>query len=790
MERRREIGKDGYPRGLVVTIASLSLIASSVLAVYLIYRIVKIIRYPYSTTVPHEVEIGANIILFGALFFIVFLGVYLNLAVISKTKGHRRTAKLKLSEMMDESRYPTVTVAIFTFNEPTEMVKESIRNNYFNMKYPRDKLQLAVCDDSTDEEHWKPLAEYVEQLSKEGHKVFLVHRIVRKGRKAGAFNELINNYAQTDYVALCDADYQLNEDFLQKTVPFFYTEEDVFAVQTPQYFRNSENTWISKLSMNIQQYFYSFLGTFKDRDDSYFFCGTCGVLDLKKAKAVQMEEKAITEDIEISTEAVTKYGWKTIYVDEVLSNGVGPEIMGQIVGQYMRYSRGNLWSLRQHLGDIILSDKINLKQKVHHFHNNAALAMGVAMLIMLLEPIAYLTLGLPGPNAPILLTLFLFITGNYIFYLTYGRSFREFLYHLFFMNVISIKLTAQFIRGFVFNTPGEFIRTPKIGVGEKSIRKRAKYVFSLFWFEIILLALIWAFIGVKANLIGGTYTIFLDIQSQGIANYLLNFDIIAAISSFTHGIREWISLNPGLIGPIVIFGYFTFWFIGGFYLAFIGGNKPKPVSRITEFVVPMHEEYFGTLDLVKGGEKEKEERKVKPIFVGKDVIAIEEPVLKKEPVATAPRPEPGEKRLSGVKIIARRKNNQWTFFSPEAQVTAKIPDVARKLQDSITTSKDLHLVGELIIEDPDELLGVKGIQDHFKVLSGKCGFKVYDLLYCGEDLKYQPRENRMDLLSTILPSTYEPQTKNVGVSMGEQIIKKRNMGAMLAKEWKMGRVGE
>ncbi len=64
------------------------------------------------------------------------------------------------------------------------------------------------------------------------------------------------------------------------------------------------------------------------------------------------------------------------------------------------------------------------------------------------------------------------------------------------------------------------------------------------------------------------------------------------------------------------------------------------------------------------------------------------------------------------------------------------------------------------------------------------------MLYCGEDLKYQPRENRMDLLSTILPSTYEPQTKNVGVSMGEQIIKKRNMGAMLAKEWKMGRVGE
>ncbi len=770
MRGRRETGKEEYPRGLVVTIASLSIIASFVLAVYLVYRMVEIIRYPYSTSVPHVVEIGANIILFSALYFIIFLGVYLNLAIISKTKGYRRTAKLKLSDLMSESKYPTVTIAIFTFNEPTDMVKESIENNYFRMKYPRDKLQLAVCDDSTDEEHWKPLAEYVEQLSKEGHKVFLVHRIIRKGRKAGAFNELINNYAQTDYVALCDADYQLNEDFLQKTLPFFYTEEDVFAVQTPQYFRNSENTWISRLSKNIQQYFYSFLGTFKDRDDSYFFCGTCGVLDLKKAKAVQMEEQAITEDIEISTEAVTKYGWKTIYVDEVLSNGVGPEIMGQIVGQYMRYSRGNLWSLRQHLGDIILSDKINLKQKVHHFHNNAALAMGVAMLVMLLEPVAYLTLHLPGPNAPILLTLFLFLSGNYIFYLTYGKSYREFLYHLFFMNVISIKITAQFIRGFVFNSPGEFIRTPKIGVGEKSIWKRLKYVFSLFWFEIVLLSFIWAFIGVKANLIGSIYTLFLDIQSQGIANYLMNFDIIAAISSFSGGVKEWISLNPELIGPIAIFGYFTFWYIGGFYLAFIGGNKPKQVSRITEFDVPMHEEYFGPVDLVREGEKE--ERKIKPVLIGEELEIKEKREEKGKPIAE-----------SGVKIIARRRNHQWTFFSPESQVTAKIPDVARKLEDSITTNKDLHLVGELITEEPDELLGVKGIQNHFKVLRKEYGLKVYDLLYCGEDVKYQPRENRMDLLSTILPATYEPQTKNVGVAAGEQILKKRNIGTMLARAW-------
>ncbi|RLF41866.1 MAG: hypothetical protein DRN12_02010 [Thermoplasmata archaeon] len=605
------------PRGLAVTFAVFTLILVTVEAIYLILRMRDIILYPHSPGIPHWLEIGINVLLFSVLFFILFLSAYLSSAVVSKAKGYRRTAKLRLSDILPKSKYPTVTVAVFTFNEPVEMVKESIETNYFKLDYPREKLQLAVCDDSTEEKYWAPIAEYVEQLAKEGHKVFLIHRVVRKGRKAGAFNELINKYAETDYVAIADADYMFNPDFLEKTIPFFYTEENVFAVQTPQFFRNGDNTWISRLASNIQQWFYNFLGTFKDKDNAFFFCGTCGVIDLQKAKAVQMEEKAITEDLEMSTEAITKYGWVTLYVDEVMTSGVGPEMMGQLVGQYMRYSRGNLWSLRQHIADIILSNKMTLKQKIHYFHNNAALMMGVAMLLVLLEPFLFLFLDIAGPNIPIILTLLLFFMGNLNFYIVYGKSFREFMYHLFFMNVMSFKLTAQFIKGFILNSPGEFIRTAKISSKEKSIRKRIKYIFSLFWLEILSITSLWFILLFKTGVLKpDMFSGFIvDIQTQGIIDYILNYDIIEAINSFFTNSILWITHNPKAAGPILVFTYFTFWFIGGFYLTFIGGNKPT-TARITEFVVPTKEDFVGANLLLREKTAEKE---VEPIYIGSEI---------------------------------------------------------------------------------------------------------------------------------------------------------------------------
>lgn len=149
------------PRGFAVTFAAFTLLLIIVETIYLILRIRDIILYPHSSVIPHWAEICINIVLFSVLFFILFLSSYLSLAVISKAKGYRRTAKMRLSDILPKSKYPTVTVAIFTFNEPVEMVKESIETNYFKLDYPRDKLQLAVCDDSTDEKYWAPLAEYV-----------------------------------------------------------------------------------------------------------------------------------------------------------------------------------------------------------------------------------------------------------------------------------------------------------------------------------------------------------------------------------------------------------------------------------------------------------------------------------------------------------------------------------------------------------------------------------------------------------------------------------------------------
>jgi len=670
MVRNRKI----EPKTLAVLFACINITLIIAEFIYLIFRLRDIFLYPYSTVVPHWVEILINIVLFLVLCFILFLSLYLSFATISKLKGHRRPANMYLSEILETEKYPTVTIAIFTFNEPVDMVRESIEKNYFQLKYPKEKLHLIVCDDSTVDDQWKPIADYVKELSDRGYHVSMLHRVVRKGRKAGAFNELINNYAETDYVALADADYVYNSDFLERTLPFFYTEENVFAVQTPQFFKNRNNTWISRLSSNIQEWFYTFLGTYKDKDNSFFFCGTCGIIDLEKAKSVQMEEQAITEDLELSTEAITKQGWVTLYVDHVLSEGVGPENMGQIVGQYLRYSRGNLWSLRQHLGDILLSNKMSFKQKIHYYHNNAALAMGIVQLLVLLEPFLFLVLGISGANIPIIMTLMLFFVGNLLFFLVYRKTFREFMYHLFFMNTITFKLAGQFIKGYILNSPGEFIRTAKIDSHEKSVKKRLKFIFSLFWFEILVLSLLWVFLLWKAQwfTLASITAFFQSVMQRGIINCILQFDIVNAITTGASNFVTWTANNPTLSGTFFVFSYFTFWYVGGFYLTFIGGNHPKKY-RVTEITVPMKQDYYGSdihsisikkekpvvkpqvIGLKKGGvmsSTEKENKQHAEKIINKPVEPPFEPihqndgdVVNKTPMKPLEKPEPPKPTL-------------------------------------------------------------------------------------------------------------------------------------------------
>src|SRR5437773_8561128 len=78
---------------------------------------------------------------------------------------------------------PKVTMQLPIFNEV--YVVERLLKSVSELDYPKDRLQIQVLDDSTDDTR-DITASAVEQLRRRGFNVDLIHRLDRVGFKAGA----------------------------------------------------------------------------------------------------------------------------------------------------------------------------------------------------------------------------------------------------------------------------------------------------------------------------------------------------------------------------------------------------------------------------------------------------------------------------------------------------------------------------------------------------------------------------------------------------------------------------
>src|SRR6185312_1888125 len=83
----------------------------------------------------------------------------------------------------DPTKLPVVTVQLPLFNEM--YVASRLLDAIAQLEYPRDKLEIQVLDDSTDETQSICRAK-VEELAQEGLDIHYIHRVDRTGFKAGA----------------------------------------------------------------------------------------------------------------------------------------------------------------------------------------------------------------------------------------------------------------------------------------------------------------------------------------------------------------------------------------------------------------------------------------------------------------------------------------------------------------------------------------------------------------------------------------------------------------------------
>ncbi|HJQ93496.1 MAG TPA: glycosyltransferase [Candidatus Thermoplasmatota archaeon] len=237
---------------------------------------------------------------------------------------------------------PKVAIHVPTFNEPFELVKETL-DRLVKLDYPTDRVVIMVADDSTRPECAQPIKEYCAKIGVQYHT-----RADRTGYKAGALNMLLEKTpVDCNLLAIIDADYQVEPEYLRETVGFF-VDPDLGWLQTPQDYRNRHQSFLTEQYYLADAYFYRTILPSRNEENSIIFCGTMGMLRMRAVLEVGgWNEKCITEDAELSVRLLNA-GWNSLYVNKTYGRGLIPPTFEAYKKQHYRWAFGGGRILRTH----------------------------------------------------------------------------------------------------------------------------------------------------------------------------------------------------------------------------------------------------------------------------------------------------------------------------------------------------------------------------------------------------------------------------------------------------------
>ena len=370
------------------------------------------------------------------------------------------------------SELPRVTIQIPLFNERN--VAERIITAACAMDYPRDRLQIQVLDDSTDD-CTEIVRECCERFQTEGIDIACHHRDAREGFKSGALAAGLET-ATGELVAIFDADFVPAPDFLQRTVHHF-TDEKVGVVQAEwRHLNRNESTLTQCQAMFLDSHLVV-EQAIRARTGRWFnFNGTAGLWRRSCIdKSGGWRHDTLTEDTDLSYRAQLD-GWRFIYLPDVQADAELPSTMSAFLSQQHRWTRGLLQCAVKLMPRIILS-KAPLHVKAEAWFHLTAPILYVVMFVLtaLAIPATFVALPLSelrGASAWALGTTVLFggTLAAAVFVLiaqrAAGQSLRGTLVRLPALMALGVGMSAvntQAALGALLGVRSPFVRTPKFG---------------------------------------------------------------------------------------------------------------------------------------------------------------------------------------------------------------------------------------------------------------------------------------------------------------------------------------
>ncbi|HXX66724.1 MAG TPA: glycosyltransferase, partial [Polyangiaceae bacterium] len=411
------------------------------------------------------------------LLVLSIYGIHRSYLVFMTARLRRRLEVLKQgvpaipqSRMVQGSDLPHVTIQLPIFNEST--VVQRLIDRVARIEWPRERLEIQVLDDSTDET--RVLAErQVEALRRTGLDIVHIHRTNRTGYKAGALAAGLA-IAKGDFVALFDADFLPPPDFLRAVMGHFQ-DPRVALVQTRWGHLNRGHSILTRVGALMLDGHHLIENRVRAAAGWFFnFAGTGGVWRKCAIDAAGgWEHDTLTEDLDLSYRAQL-LGWRFVYREDVVTPAELPEEISAFRAQQLRWATGTVQTSRKLLERILHRADIPLSARAEaFFHLTPHFAYPLTMLLsIILLPIVLL---LPASRSLVILgvdiPLFFGTTGSLAaFYATaeraQGRRARDALLVVPALIAVGVGLTPLVTRAIVrgFRTmAGEFIRTPKKG---------------------------------------------------------------------------------------------------------------------------------------------------------------------------------------------------------------------------------------------------------------------------------------------------------------------------------------
>ncbi len=433
-------------------------------------------------------HLTAKIILtiYGFCIIMVFFYSLLQLSLSIAYAKNRKKKAAAVHPKFDPSKAKFVTVQLPMYNEL--YVAERIIETVSQFDYPRDKFQIQVLDDSTDETV-DVIAKKVAEVAARGINIQHVHRVDRTGYKAGALDSAMDQ-VQGDFIAIFDADFVPEKDFLQKTMPYF-EDDSIGVVQTRWGHLNKDYSVLTELqAFGLNGHFAIEQGGRTASGHFINFNGTGGIWRKQCiADAGGWQHDTLTEDLDLSYRAQI-FGWKFKYCEHVIAPAELPITMSALKNQQHRWMKGGAECFIKMWKRLLFAKNVKFMDRVHGLSHlfNSSLFMFILTLSILSLPILHIKDSFSDLNYIIQFGS-IFISSTvflmYFYWLSYRdktektfKSLIRFIGRFFQFLIISMGLslsnTVAVIEGYL-GIKSSFVRTPKFNIAKKGESQENKY---------------------------------------------------------------------------------------------------------------------------------------------------------------------------------------------------------------------------------------------------------------------------------------------------------------------------